>query len=108
MGRLPKLKEATAEQRTVSLFTGKTDLESPNARDGSDPTPEDSFHLQMRPRVKWKTFDGLKRHEAKAINALIVVERMEAGVWKYRVYKSGQQLGLFDSISDAADAAEAA
>ena len=102
------MKHLTAEQRTISLFTGKTDAEAgAAARDGSEPDPEyERRYLAARPKAKWKPFDGLRQYEAKLINALIVVEKID-GVWKYRAYRGGRQLGLFDSIAIAADAAEA-
>jgi hypothetical protein len=97
----------TAEQRTISLFTGKTDLEVPHARDGSEPDPEDSFRLRMRPKPKWKQFEGLTQYHSEVLNAMIIIERdAKSGPWRYRVVVRGIQIGVFDNISVAADAAE--
>ena len=102
-------KAPTAAARTISMFTGKTDLEDPNARDGRGPTREDREALFLRPRVKWKQLEGLRQFQAESINALIIVERegmKKDGRWRYQVLRGGRKLGVFDSMCEAADAAE--
>lgn len=99
----------TAAQRTVSLFTGKTDLEDPRARDGTAPDPEDHHHMTTRPKVKWKGNQGLTRYDADSISAMITVERQgkkSDGPWLYRVFRCGLPTGEFRTICEAADAAE--
>lgn len=49
----------TAAERTVSLFTGKTDLEDENARDGTPAAMLASLHRRSR-ELKW-TAMGLTR-----------------------------------------------
>ena len=99
----------TATQRTVSLFTGKTDLEDPSARDG---TPPDHREMMAgRPKVKWTTIDGLRHYEADRIGGQIIVERegmKRDGRWMYRALRLGRQIGVFPNICDAADAVERA
>lgn len=48
----------TAAERTISLFTGKTDLESENARDGSP--PELPANVRAYRPLKWRAV-GLTR-----------------------------------------------
>lgn len=103
-------KRASAAARTISIFTGKTDSEAPNARDGSSADPvRDYADLQLRPKYKWKRYQ-LTQYECVALSAMIYVEnehpKTKTGRWRYRVNKAGRDIGTFDSIGLAADAAE--
>src|SRR5438309_1476168 len=106
--RAAKLPSATA--RTISLFTGKTDIDDKHARDGSKPDPVSDFYaLQVRPKRKWHRYE-LTQYLCDEICAVIRVEnerpRAKDGRWFYRVEVRGQAIGRFDSICEAADAAE--
>jgi hypothetical protein len=109
--RAPKPPAQTATARTISLFTGKTDLEDVNARDGSPPDPVSDYNeIRLRPRHKWKRYQ-LTQYSCEALNALILVERdgiKGDGAWVYRVIRAGVAVGTFGNICAAADAAEAA
>lgn len=102
---MSRRRPSSAELRTLSLFTRKTDTEDPNARDGSE--PDHTEYLRTKRRVRWKQCGGLHVYEADVLGALIHVERTVAGPWAYRVERRGYTLGIFPTIADAADAAEA-
>jgi hypothetical protein len=66
--------KATAEERTLSMFTMKTDEEDPYARDGKPPT--EAPKLRAKPRPKWfehreaRTFE-LRMNEKAPVLATI-------------------------------------
>ncbi len=86
----------TAAQRTISMFTGKTDLDDPErARDGyppAAPKPAPPKGLKWDGGVaRWWTSDGPRGEE-------YVIQKQEDG---YHAYWYATKLGTFDSIHDA-------
>jgi len=102
------MKAASARQRTISLFTGLTDVESPLARDGSIPRL-DRDTMKGRLLHKWKATGSLKVYECPHIGASIEITREQHEVrerWLYIVTKAGQEIGTCFDMSAAADLAE--
>lgn len=102
----PKKKPLTAEQRTISIFTGKTDAEDKLACDGSLPAHKYD-ELTMQPRPKWNR-EGDRWLTDRPFNASIEVTKSanRPGVYVYRVMVAGAHVGNFENICEAADAAE--
>lgn len=100
----PRSKPLTAEQRTISIFTGKTDAEAIHARDGSLPAHKYD-ELVMQPRVKWKREGDMWLAEKPHAARIEVVSSEKTGR-VYRVFVRGAIVGNFDNICSAADAAE--
>lgn len=96
----------SADARTLSMFTGKTDLESPDSRDGSkptnDPAPRASCRLIWRGAFdRWWT----ERKVGGRIEDEFIVERRGD---RYHASFRGRPLGDFDTAEIASAACEAA
>lgn len=92
-------RKSKAEIRTISLFTGKTDLEQPNARDGSEAAPKPS-HRKPEP-IKWIPLGGMHAYEAEGVPLRIDVRRVDVDQWIYVI--QGRE---FPTIVEAAAYAE--
>lgn len=105
MKALKQVQQPTAEQRTISLFTGMTDLDAPDgaARDGS--RAEERRDPRPRPRPKWLGGGGSWYTEDRRGNPLCRVTREANG---YRAWARGRELGTFATIGEAGRACEEA
>lgn len=93
----------TAAQRTISLFTGKTDLEDPTrARDGTygEPPPDRGGSK----RDRWVAAAGSVARWVRT-GQMILCVRTASGL-RYELTSGGKHRGLFDTIVQAADAAD--
>lgn len=98
-----RAKKPTAAERTISLFTGMTDLDDPlRARDGqlpSDPPPPPAKVLKWDGGVRrWYVKDG-PRGES------YVIEKNREG--RYTASWFATRFGMFDSITEAGDVCQA-
>jgi hypothetical protein len=92
------MKSATAAQRTLSLFTGKTDLEDPNARDGS--RVEERSRSRAPRTLTWEGgvatwWTHGREHE---------IHLVDGG---YRAFVRKRLIGIYASAIDAGRACEA-
>lgn len=96
-------KRPTAAQRTISMFTGMTDLDDPlRARDGqlpSEPPPKPPKPLKWEGGVtRWWVKDG-PRGES------YVIQKTRND--RYDAHHFSQRIGQFESIQEAGAACEA-
>lgn len=99
------MRSLTAQQRTVSLFTGLTDAESTTARDGTRAEPPPHRSDGARPLLRWAPNAGrLAAWRSSPIGFVIELKR---GRYVLR-REAGQVIGRYETVIAAANAAEEA
>jgi hypothetical protein len=91
----------TAAERTISLFTGMTDLDGLNARDGSFPRLEQPSSTLIT-RLRWRKEPWSMREWSSGAGHHI--ERVGEG--EYVLSYGGKKRGTYPTIVDAGRAAE--
>lgn len=97
------MRPLTAIERTLSLFTGLSDKESGDARDGTPAIPKPPLP-KCKSRLVWRLEAGLwmagpgrsETHRILSIGS------------SYVASAGGRQLGVFSTLIEAAEACEAA
>ena len=96
------MKRPTAQERTISIFTGKADCEDPNARDGYAPSHPQRLRAVPKPAVRWVQQKGSLSIWHSDAGHLIELDR--GG--NYNVSIAGRRIGSYPNIVDATEAAE--
>ncbi len=104
----------TAAARTVSLFTGRSDLDDPRtSRDGTKPDPRDDEPRRRQAVVQWNAI-GFTRWvygtniEARRTKPKHLGETTKLGERKYEARAGARLLGTFATVLEAASAVEGA
>lgn len=88
------------------MFTGKMDVEGPDARDGYQPShPHRKRRAAPKPRIDWKEVPGTMR-AWMSMSTAHRVELDDGG--NYNVFYGLDRIGSFRNIVDATKAAEVA
>lgn len=99
-----KARLPSAKQRTISLFTGKTDLEDPRrARDGT--LGAAMARIPRQRRLEWVNNETLSSWTVEDKNGLELY-RIDVKEDAYHLFVRGKLLGSFASALEAARACE--